>query len=63
MKQIYKGAFIVAEYNSGQIILKAYCGEELIDKKRYIGYLPSQALKAFKNDLDLNYFQFNTIML
>ena len=62
MKQIYKGAFIVAEYNNGQIILRAYAGEELIDKQRYIGYLPSQALKAFKQTLDINYFQFNTII-
>lgn len=62
MKQIYKGAFVVAEYNKGQIILRAYCGEELIDKQRYIGYLPSQALKDFKHNLDTNYFQFNTII-
>ena len=74
MNQTYKGAFIVAEYNNGQIILKAYAGKELIDKQRYIGYSNSLspkdfkhnldiALKAFKHNLDLNYFQFNTITL
>jgi hypothetical protein len=62
MKQIYKGAFIVAKYNRGQIIIKAYCGEQLIEKQKYFGYKPSEALSNFKETLDKNYFQFNTII-
>jgi hypothetical protein len=63
MKQIYRGAFIVSEYNKGQITIKAYCGTELIDKQVYIGYLPSTALKLFKSYLDTTFFQFNTITI
>ena len=61
--KIYKGLLISLEYNRAKdYTLKAYNYDNLVEKKRYLNYLPSQAIKDFKNTLDTNYFQFNTII-
>ena len=61
--KIYKGLLISLEYTRAKdFTLKAYNGYNLVEKKRYLDYLPSQAIKDFYNYLENNYFQFNTII-